>query len=168
MADHLPVEKNVFHPRSGSDVVDNQVAIGHCRFLVHHNSDVRDSAAQAPGDQIAGLVIAWVGGKRQGRSVAAEKDHQIWYPAVIDVCVGTAGTNASRRYPLARVGRSSISRIWWNFANSRSRAGSPFLFPGYMPSSEIGLRDPDGYAVLIAHWGKEQHETWEKRIGRKP
>jgi hypothetical protein len=37
-----------------------------------------------------------------------------------------------------------------------------------MPSSEIGLRDPDGYAVLIAHWGKEQHEAWEKCIGRKP
>jgi hypothetical protein len=44
----------------------------------------------------------------------------------------------------------------------------PISFPGYMPSGEIGLRDPDGYAVLIAHWGKEQQEAWEKRIGRKP
>jgi len=44
----------------------------------------------------------------------------------------------------------------------------PINFPGYMPSGEIGLRDPDGYTVLIAHWGKEQQEAWEKRIGRKP
>lgn len=41
-------------------------------------------------------------------------------------------------------------------------------YPGYMPSGELYLRDPDGYPVLIAHWGKAEQEAWEKRIGRKP
>jgi hypothetical protein len=40
-------------------------------------------------------------------------------------------------------------------------------YPGYMPSGEIQLKDPDGYFVLVAHWGKTEQETWEKRIGAK-
>jgi Glyoxalase/Bleomycin resistance protein/Dioxygenase superfamily len=40
-------------------------------------------------------------------------------------------------------------------------------YPGYMPSGEIQLRDPDGYFVLVAHWGKTEKEAWEKRIGTK-
>jgi hypothetical protein len=40
-------------------------------------------------------------------------------------------------------------------------------YPGYMPSGEIQLRDPDGYFVLVAHWGKTEQEAWEKRIGTK-
>ena len=154
MADHLPVEKNVFHPRSGSDVVDNQVAIGHCRFLVHHNSDVRDSAAQAPGGQIAGLVIAWVGGKRQGRSVAAEKDHQIWYPAVIDVCVGTAGTNASRRYPLARVGRSMRQHVLADFL-LQVNTGRPVRADHY-------LRNTDAILASLSISADVQHASRTK------
>jgi hypothetical protein len=38
-------------------------------------------------------------------------------------------------------------------------------YPGYMPSGEIQMVDPDGYSVLIAHWGKAEQEAWEKRIG---
>ena len=37
-------------------------------------------------------------------------------------------------------------------------------YPEYMPSGEIGIADPDGYAILVAHWGKPEHEAWEKRI----
>jgi catechol 2,3-dioxygenase-like lactoylglutathione lyase family enzyme len=44
----------------------------------------------------------------------------------------------------------------------------PIGYPGYMPSGEIALTDPDGYTVLVAHWGKQQQENWEKRTGRKP
>jgi len=40
-------------------------------------------------------------------------------------------------------------------------------YPGYMPSGEINLADPDGYRIAIAHWGKEEQEAWEKRIGRR-
>jgi hypothetical protein len=40
-------------------------------------------------------------------------------------------------------------------------------YPGYMPSGEIHLRDPDSYSVLVAHWGKTEQEAWEKRIGAK-
>ena len=41
-------------------------------------------------------------------------------------------------------------------------------YPGYMPSGEINLRDPDGNIIPIAHWGKAEHEAWEKRIGATP
>lgn len=43
----------------------------------------------------------------------------------------------------------------------------PIKHPEYMPSGEMILRDPDGYAILIAHWGKAEHDAWEKRIGAK-
>jgi hypothetical protein len=39
--------------------------------------------------------------------------------------------------------------------------------PPYMPSGEMQFTDPDGYLVLIAHWGKAEQEAWEKRIGVK-
>jgi len=39
--------------------------------------------------------------------------------------------------------------------------------PEYMPSGEVCISDPDGYRILIAHWGKAEHEAWEKRIGAK-
>lgn len=41
----------------------------------------------------------------------------------------------------------------------------PIARPAYMPSGEIRLRDPDGYSVLVAHWGEAEHEAWLKRIG---
>ncbi|MGO9269354.1 MAG: VOC family protein [Terriglobia bacterium] len=40
-------------------------------------------------------------------------------------------------------------------------------YPGYMPSGEISIRDPDGNIVLVAHWGKSEQEAWEKRISAK-
>jgi hypothetical protein len=43
----------------------------------------------------------------------------------------------------------------------------PIGYPGYMPSGELNLVDPDGYHIAIGHWGKEEREAWEKRIGRK-
>lgn len=35
--------------------------------------------------------------------------------------------------------------------------------PEYMPSGEIRLTDPDGYTVLIGHWGEQEHTLWESR-----
>ena len=44
----------------------------------------------------------------------------------------------------------------------------PIKRPPYMPSGEICLRDPDGYVIFVGHWGKEEQEAWERRIGAKP
>jgi predicted enzyme related to lactoylglutathione lyase len=44
----------------------------------------------------------------------------------------------------------------------------PISYPEYLPSGEITIADPDGYAVGIAHWGKPEQEAWEKRISPKP
>lgn len=30
---------------------------------------------------------------------------------------------------------------------------SPIKYPEYMPSGKMKVDDPDGYAILIAHWG---------------
>ncbi len=46
----------------------------------------------------------------------------------------------------------------------------PIQYPEYASSGEINLRDPDGYAVSVCHWGQKEHEQWEQerkiRIGR--
>jgi hypothetical protein len=43
----------------------------------------------------------------------------------------------------------------------------PIRYPEYMPSGEISLADPDGYTIVVSHWGKSEQEAWEKRIGAK-
>ncbi len=43
----------------------------------------------------------------------------------------------------------------------------PIRHPAYMPSGELQLKDPDGYAVLVGHWGKAEQAAWEKRLGGK-
>lgn len=47
-------------------------------------------------------------------------------------------------------------------------APTAICYPGYLPSGEMHLNDPDGYAVGIAHWGESEHSEWLQRIGRKP
>jgi len=44
---------------------------------------------------------------------------------------------------------------------------SPIRYPEYMRSGEMRIDDPDGYAILVAHWGKSEQEAWEERIGAK-
>jgi len=43
----------------------------------------------------------------------------------------------------------------------------PIRYPQYMPSGEIEFADPDGYSILVSHWGKAEQEAWEKRIAAK-
>jgi hypothetical protein len=43
----------------------------------------------------------------------------------------------------------------------------PIAHPGYMPSGELSLFDPDGYRVSIGHWGEKEHQAWLKKIGRE-
>jgi catechol 2,3-dioxygenase-like lactoylglutathione lyase family enzyme len=43
----------------------------------------------------------------------------------------------------------------------------PITYPGYMPSGQITLSDPDGYIVGINHWGDAEHSAWLKAIEQK-
>ena len=44
----------------------------------------------------------------------------------------------------------------------------PIKRPGYMPSGEVSLKDPDGYHVLIGHWSDAENQAWLERIREKP
>ena len=44
---------------------------------------------------------------------------------------------------------------------------SPIRHPPYMQSGEIALHDPDGYLVLVGHWGPVEDDAWEKRQAAK-
>lgn len=41
-------------------------------------------------------------------------------------------------------------------------------YPPWMPSGALFLKDPDGYAVNVDHWGDKEHAAWLQRIGRSP
>ncbi len=43
----------------------------------------------------------------------------------------------------------------------------PITYPGYMPSGQITLKDPDGYVDGINHWGDAEHRAWLKNIEQK-
>lgn len=40
-------------------------------------------------------------------------------------------------------------------------------YPGYMPSGQLTLRDPDGYCVAIHHWGRKEHDEWLQQLPEK-
>jgi len=44
---------------------------------------------------------------------------------------------------------------------------SEISHPDYMQSGEMHVEDPDGYVVLVGHWGKAEHAAWEQRIAEK-
>jgi len=43
----------------------------------------------------------------------------------------------------------------------------PISYPEYMQSGEVCLKDPDGYTILVGHWGPAEHEAWERRRAEK-
>ncbi len=43
----------------------------------------------------------------------------------------------------------------------------PVKRPDYMRSGEICLKDPDGFTVLIGHWGEDEHQAWLERLEKK-
>ena len=75
MPGNFPIEKNVFHFRAAADVVDDHVAAGLRGFGVDEDADVRNVAAEIPGDEIAGGVILDAIGDGQGFSFAREENH---------------------------------------------------------------------------------------------
>jgi catechol 2,3-dioxygenase-like lactoylglutathione lyase family enzyme len=40
-------------------------------------------------------------------------------------------------------------------------------FPEHAARGELTLRDPDGYCVVIGHWGQQDHDVWLQRIPEK-
>jgi hypothetical protein len=36
-----------------------------------------------------------------------------------------------------------------------------------MRSGEIRIANPDGFAILIGHWGRSEQEAWEKQVSAK-
>ena len=46
-------------------------------------------------------------------------------------------------------------------------APGPIGHPPYMPSGEMRVDDPDGYVILVNHWGDTEHAAWLARIGRR-
>jgi len=44
---------------------------------------------------------------------------------------------------------------------------SEISHPEYMLSGEMRVDDPDGYVVLVGHWGKPEHEAWVQRLAEK-
>jgi hypothetical protein len=44
---------------------------------------------------------------------------------------------------------------------------SEIYYPGYMPSGEMRLRDPDMFFVFVGHWGKREQEAWERRLASR-
>jgi catechol 2,3-dioxygenase-like lactoylglutathione lyase family enzyme len=43
----------------------------------------------------------------------------------------------------------------------------PISYPHYMRSGEICLRDPDGYVLLVGHWGSAEDEAWQRQRDAK-
>ena len=43
----------------------------------------------------------------------------------------------------------------------------PISHPAYMKSGEICVKDPDGQAVYVGHWGRAEHEAWERHLAER-
>lgn len=46
-------------------------------------------------------------------------------------------------------------------------AVSPIRYPEHMASGEIRVEAPDGYVVLVGHWGKQEHEAWVRHLAER-
>jgi catechol 2,3-dioxygenase-like lactoylglutathione lyase family enzyme len=48
---------------------------------------------------------------------------------------------------------------------------SEIRHPDYMPTGEVQVWDPDGYAMWVGHWGEKEHEAWlrhaRERVARR-
>jgi catechol 2,3-dioxygenase-like lactoylglutathione lyase family enzyme len=55
--------------------------------------------------------------------------------------------------------REQLSQSGWTVPETQ--------YPTYMPSGELRLTDPDGYAVTVCHWGPEQQNAWEEHLRQR-
>ncbi len=40
-------------------------------------------------------------------------------------------------------------------------------YPEYMKSGELFVKDPDGNAVFVGHWGEKEHSAWLEHLERR-
>src|ERR1700674_4271954 len=106
----LPVEQHVLHLWPSTDVVHDHVAT--VRFLVHDDADVRDTATQIPGDEVAGRVIFGAAGNGQSLPFPFEKPPEVWPPSVVDVGIRTN----EQPSPSVRVGPEILQHVFVNFS----------------------------------------------------
>jgi catechol 2,3-dioxygenase-like lactoylglutathione lyase family enzyme len=43
----------------------------------------------------------------------------------------------------------------------------PVSHPPYMKGGEVLLRDPDGYAIFVGHWGEAEQKEWEAQLAAR-
>src|ERR1043166_2888305 len=94
--DDPPGPQNILLGRPPTDVMDDGAAVG-------DQADVRQAAAQVPGDDVAGLEVLV---ERQGFATALEELHQIRHAPVIDVRVGFV------QAPFRRVGAEALRHVF--------------------------------------------------------
>lgn len=89
-------------------------------------------------------------------------------------CAGGAIMLLRADEPLAEEGRGVLLYLYTpDLAGLRTQlvaqgfTPTPIRHPAYMPSGEMLLTDPDGFVVLVGHWGESEHAAWLERIGRK-
>src|SRR5215831_7133389 len=88
VAGDLPIKQHIFHFRTGADIVNDHVTPSERTFLVYDDADMNGAVGQVPGDQVARQVIFGLRSDREFLALAAEKDHQVGYAAVVDVAIG--------------------------------------------------------------------------------
>src|SRR5580693_10091588 len=75
VAGNLPVEQNIFHLRSLSDVMNHHVSSRLRASPVHNDSDMRNISSQIPCDEISGRIIIHSRTNQQRLAFAPEEDH---------------------------------------------------------------------------------------------
>jgi len=111
VAGDFPGEEDVFDSGSGADVVLDEVAAGVRGFFAHDDSDVRNVAAEVPGDEFAGQIVGAVESNRQRFAFARKKDLKIRNAAMVDVGVRVSEHPA----PLVRIEREIRLHVFVNF-----------------------------------------------------
>lgn len=84
-----PRKQNIFNAGSGTDVVHNQAALLRFGPHVSDNTDVVNSAAQIPGNNIAREIVVAIIGYRYRLALPSEISHEIRYSSMVDITIGT-------------------------------------------------------------------------------
>ena len=110
MPSYLPIEQTIFFGNAAADVVDDEVSFVAVVPVVRDESDMCHSfAVEVPGHDIAGLVVAAIGGHRDRFAATIKEGLQVWNASMVDVCVGTFQS------PFLRIGRKIRRHIFMDF-----------------------------------------------------
>jgi catechol 2,3-dioxygenase-like lactoylglutathione lyase family enzyme len=53
------------------------------------------------------------------------------------------------------------------FLLAKGLSPAPIKHPPYMPSGEMHIKDPDGYAIFVGHWSEKEHSAWLDRLRKR-